>query len=143
LTPNWQIGAGYTYAAARVKKDGDPSRIGVRLDTHLPTRQFKLSTSYRLPDGQWRVGGNMRWQNTIHHDDDWVGHPYHTRQRAYAVVDAMAGYRYDKHLDIQLNITNLFDKVYYQEMSRQPMEWGGNPLYGEPRRFMLTARYQF
>ncbi|MBW7901931.1 MAG: TonB-dependent siderophore receptor [Rhodocyclaceae bacterium] len=141
LTPNWQIGAGYTYVTTEVRKDSNPARVGLRLNTQMPTRQFKLSTSYRLPDGKWRVGGSLRWQNDIHYQ--WTGGNYRSEQDAYAIVDAMVGYRHDRHLDIQLNVGNLFDKVYYSSINAQPVIWGGNSVYGTPRSVMLTARYRF
>lgn len=141
LTPNWQIGAGYTYVTTEVRKDSNPDRIGLRLNTQMPTRQFKLSTAYRLPDGKWRVGASLRWQDDVH--NQWTDGDYRTEQGAYTVVDAMIGYRHSKHLDVQLNVTNVFDKVYYSSINAQPVIWGGNTVYGAPRRFMLTAKYSF
>ena len=52
----------------------------------------------------------------------------------------MVGYRFDKRLDIQLNINNLFDKVYYRNIASSPSL---GYIYGEPRNFMLTAKYSF
>ncbi len=143
LAPNWQIGGGYAYVSTKVHRDSDPAVVGTRQNTKLPTRQLKASTSYAPAGSAWRFGANLRWQNRVYHFDDWMGHDYRTEQAAYAVVDAMVGYRFDKHLDLQLNVGNLFDKTYYREINTQPMEWGGNALYGEPRRLMLTARYKF
>ena len=139
--PGWQIGAGFTHATTKTIRDSEPEMVGVRLRTQLPARQFKLMTTYQLPDGKWRIGGALRWQSKIYHDNDWMGFAYHTEQKAYALVDAMVAYRWDARLSLQLNVTNLFDKTYYREINTQPVEWGGNTLYGQPRRVMLTARY--
>lgn len=143
LTPNWQIGAGFNYVSTEIREDADPALIGTKQNTDMPARQLKLTTTYRLPGGQWRIGGNVRWQDDVYHTDDWMGYRYHTEQEAYAVVDAMIGYRHDKHLDVQLNVFNLFDETYYRAINSQPVEWGGNTVYGEPRRVLLTARYAF
>ena len=108
----------------------------------MPTKQFKLSTSYRLPDGNGAsaaacAGKAMSTTKTIGPVN------YRTEQDAYAIVDAMVGYRHNQNLDFQLNITNLFDKIYYSAINAQPAIWGGNTVYGEPRNFMLAGRYKF
>lgn len=141
LTPNWQIAAGYTYATTEVRKDSNPARIGIKLNSQMPKNQFKLSTSYRFPESKWRIGGNLRWQDDVYYQ--WTGNNYRTEQDAYAVVDAMIGYKHSEQLDIQLNANNLFDEVYYSSINAQPVIWGGNTVYGEPRNVMLTARYKF
>ena len=53
----------------------------------------------------------------------------------------IVGYRPTRNLDIQLNVNNLFDKVYYKSLG--PNIRIGASVYGEPRNFMLTAKYQF
>lgn len=143
ITRNWSVGGGYSYVTKKVRKDADPTVIGVQQDTHLPTRQFKLATTYKFLGGKARVGGSLRWQNKVWHYDNWAGHDYNTRQGAYAVVDLMVGYQLAKNIDVQLNVSNLFDKRYYSSINSQPMEWGANTVYGEPRKFMLTAKYRF
>ena len=52
----------------------------------------------------------------------------------------MAGYRLGERSDIQLNVNNIFDRKYYQAISASVSD--GN-IYGEPRNFMLTAKYRF
>ncbi len=141
LSPTWQIGAGYTHVSTEVRRDRDPERIGLRLNTNLPTRQFKLATSWRRPDGGWRAGAAVRWQSTVHYQ--WTGGDYRTEQKAYAIFDLMLGYQYSRHLDFQFNVSNLFDKVYYRSINAQPVIWGGNTVYGTPRRLGLSARYRF
>jgi outer membrane receptor for ferric coprogen and ferric-rhodotorulic acid len=136
ITPNWQLAAGYTFVNKETLKDANSNNIG-RASTDLPRRQFKLFTTYRLPGGQWRVGGGVNWQSEIYRKSTG----FHSRQDAYAVVNLMAGYRFDKHLDIQLNVNNLFDKTYYRSISSSATS--SQNVYGEPRSFMLTARYQF
>jgi outer-membrane receptor for ferric coprogen and ferric-rhodotorulic acid len=46
-------------------------------------------------------------------------------------------YLFDEHLEVRLNINNLFDKHYYRSIG-----WttGGN-VFGAPRNVMLTAKY--
>jgi outer membrane receptor for ferric coprogen and ferric-rhodotorulic acid len=134
ITPDWQLGAGYTFVDKETRKDANPANVGQRASTELPRRQFKLFTAYRR--GPWRVGGGVNWQSDIYYKR--VG--FHSRQDAYAVANLMAGYRFDKHLDIQLNVNNLFDKTYYRSISSSS---SGASVYGDPRNFMLTAKYRF
>jgi len=144
LTPSWEIGAGYTYANPKTLRNADdPAAEGQPIDTHLPRRLFKANTTYRLPGDQWRVGAGLRWQSDIEHYNNWMDYDYRTAQKAYAVADAMVSYEHTKNLTLQLNVSNLFDKTYWRVINTQPVEWGGNALYGEPRRVMLTARYKF
>ena len=143
LTDNWQIGGGYTHVETEIEEDVNPVRVGTILNTQLPNDQFKLSTSYRFPSGKWRIGSSLRWQDGIYHQGSGTGYSYRTEQDAYTIVDAMLGYKHSEHLDVQLNINNLFDEVYYSAINAQPVIWGGNSVYGEPRKFMLTARYKF
>lgn len=61
------------------------------------------------------------------------------RQGGYAVVNAMASYRFNRHMTLQLNANNLLDRTYYTRLG------GLNSYntYGEPRNFMLNLRAQY
>ena len=136
LTQDWQIMAGYSYVSAKYSKDSDPTRIGELYDGDMPRHQFKLTTNYRLPGeySRWRVGGSLYAQNSIYASDSPS-----IEQSGYAIVGLNAGYAVSRNLDLRLNINNLFDKNYYQNVG-----WttGGN-VFGAPRNFMLTAKYTF
>ncbi|HMN43779.1 MAG TPA: TonB-dependent siderophore receptor [Povalibacter sp.] len=144
LTPSWEIAAGYTYANPKtIENADDPSAEGQDIDPNLPRRLLKATTTYRLPGGKWRVGGGFRWQSDVDHFNDWMGYDYRTEQKAYTLVDAMVSYEHNANFSVQLNVTNLFDETYWRVINTQPVEWGGNALYGEPRRVMVTARSRF
>ncbi len=57
------------------------------------------------------------------------------------MVGLVAGYKASEQLDLQLNVNNLFDRVYYSSVASS----GYNPydIYGDPRNLKLTARYSF
>ena len=90
--------------------------------------RVKLSTDER---GARYAGGLKRGT------DGAVGTPNHTD--SYWVVDAMASYRVNKNLDIQLNVFNLFDKDYVAAINKSGYRY--HP--GEPRTFLLTANVHF
>ncbi|WP_286786441.1 MULTISPECIES: TonB-dependent siderophore receptor [Pseudomonas] len=137
LTPNWQMGAGYTFVDATYKKDADPTVEGTRFDTYSPKQMFKLSTLYTLPGelNRWRVGGNVYQQSRIYNEAKT------NEQRAYAIADLVLGYQATRQLDLQLNVNNLFDKTYYRSIATST--WGPYDIYGDPRNVKLTARYSF
>jgi outer membrane receptor for ferric coprogen and ferric-rhodotorulic acid len=144
LTPNWQVGAGYTFAQAKYKKDADSSKEGTLFDTDVPRHMFKASTTYHLQGdlNKLRVGANVYSQSSTFNKGRNVFGNYHIEQEAYALVGLMAGYQVSKHLDTQLNINNLFDKKYYQGIASNST-WSPYDVYGDPRNFTVTAKYTF
>lgn len=144
LSPNWQVGAGFTYTRARYKKDSDPANENQSFNPDQPERLFKLSTVYRLqgPLEKLRVGGNVYWQSRMYNDVALTDGSYRIEQGSYAVTDLMAGYEVNKHLDLQLNANNVFDRTYYSAIGYD-VTWGSTDTYGAPRNYMLTAKYSF
>ncbi|WP_210015205.1 TonB-dependent siderophore receptor [Pseudomonas palmensis] len=144
LTPNWQVGAGYTFAQAKYEKDADKAKEGRLFDTDLPRHMFKASTTYQLQGDlkQWRVGANLYSQSATFNKGSNVFGNYHVEQEAYALVGLMAGYQVNKHLDTQLNINNVFDKKYYQGIASNST-WSPYDVFGDPRNLIVTAKYSF
>ena len=147
LTDNWQVGAGYTYTRAHYIKDANPANINQQFDTDTPEHLFKVSTMYRFqgPLEKLRVGGNVYWQSRLYNDIDYndgAERTYRVQQGSYAVADLMAGYQVTPHLDLQLNANNIFDRTYYSAIGSDEI-WGATDTYGNPRSYMMTAKYSF
>lgn len=144
ITPRWQVGAGYTYADTRYVRDANVANIGRRFTTNTnPQNMLKLSTLYRF-DGawqRWRAGASVYWQSRIYADGTTAGTPWRNQQAAYAVADLIVGYRPAPQWDVQLNITNLFDKVYYRAIGTNTTS--SYDIYGEPRKIAVNLKYQF
>ncbi|WP_168735287.1 TonB-dependent siderophore receptor [Pseudothauera rhizosphaerae] len=141
ITPNWQIGAGFTYSETRYRKDANPDNIGKRLDTGIPTTLFKLSTQYTLPGALNRLtlGGRVNWQSKMYRDAaNADGEMVRIQQDARAIVDLSATYRLTKNLNLKLDINNVFDKVYYSSIANDDWYWGATEAYGRPRSVLLT-----
>ncbi|THF66640.1 TonB-dependent siderophore receptor [Pseudothauera nasutitermitis] len=138
LTDNWRAFAGYTYQQAEYVEDSVNGNAGDDFGTNIPHRLLTLSTLYKLPGRfkDWRVGASVRIQSATKRTI--TGYAT-VRQSGYGIVNLMAGYSPAKNLDFQLNIHNVFDKEYYRAI--------GYPdnanLFGEPRNFVLTAKYSF
>lgn len=155
LTPNWQIGAGYTFDLNR-QNANLPNAPGVQqgvLSSITPKHVLKVWTNYRLPGAadRWSVGGGLRAQSTSYEIGeacptyDALGNcvgfttvPYTIRQGFYTVTTLRAAYQINSHWSMALNIDNLFDRTYYQTTG---LIYGGN-WYGTPRSFMLTIKGQ-
>ncbi|MHC8406898.1 TonB-dependent siderophore receptor [Pseudomonas sp. TMB3-21] len=144
LSENWQVGAGYTYTRAHYIKDENPENKNQRFDTDTPEHLLKVSTVYRLqgPLEKFRIGGNVYWQSRMYNDVPLTAGSYRLEQGSYAVTDLMAGYEVNKHLDLQVNANNVFDRVYYSSIGYNTT-WGSTDNYGTPRSYMLTAKYKF
>lgn len=136
LTPDLQIMAGYTYVEVKFTKDANTANVGRLFDLSLPKHQFKLTTSYRLPNefSQWRIGGSLYAQSATQSNDD-----ERIEQSSYRVAGLNAAYRLTPQTEFRLNVNNLFDKHYYQSLG---WDAGGN-VFGAPRNIMLSATHDF
>ncbi|KPN90777.1 TonB-dependent siderophore receptor [Pseudomonas nunensis] len=139
---DWNMTAGYTYTHAA---NGDKQRA----NTNEPLNMLRLSTAYRLP-GDWHaltVGGAVNWQSDIWgnsnrpigRDDqgDLITENAKIRQGAYTVVKLMSRYAFDKHLSASLNVDNLFDKKYYDNVG-----FYNGVFWGDPRTVTLSLDWK-
>lgn len=144
LTPNWQLGAGYTFTEAKYVKDSTKANEGRLFDTDIPRHQFKMSTTYHLPGewNKWRVGSSLYAQNRIYNKGSTAAAgAFMIEQDAYTLVDFMIGFKPTEHIDAQLNLHNAFDKSYYNSLSTSVTV--PSNVYGDPRNLMMTVKYTF
>ena len=126
--------AGLSYAKAEYSKSTNANTpVGTPFGTTLPQKMLRLSTTYRLsgPLQGWRVGASLQSQSEISSTNTTTR--VTRRHGGMTTVGLMAGWSVNRNLDLRLNISNLFDKYYYQSV-------GG---FGEPRKVKLTAKYSF
>ncbi|WP_213938911.1 TonB-dependent siderophore receptor [Pseudomonas sp. dw_612] len=139
---DWNMTAGYTYTHAA---NGDKQRA----NTNEPLNMLRLSTAYRLP-GDWHaltVGGAVNWQSDIWGNSnrptgrdaqgDLITENAKIRQEAYTVVKLMSRYAFDKHLSASLNVDNLFDKKYYDNVG-----FYNGVFWGDPRTVTLSLDWK-
>ena len=87
---------------------------------NAPKQKFKLSTSYRMPDWNLRVGGGVRYNGSFRQDSGvFVGDV-----DPYTVVDlnAVYGLPFGENLSLMLNVDNVLDSSY--------RSWAGAPEIG-------------
>lgn len=132
ITPGWNLFVGGQTMSLKDGNDDDFS-------PEQPRNTLKAFTAYNLPGAwsKWTLGGGFRWQSKTWVDvenDDGAIHRF--TQPSYAVFDAMARYDFNERWSAQLNVNNLFDKVYYEQAQDQA-------FYGEPLNAMLTVSARF
>ena len=131
------LNASIGYAIFRAK-DAD----GVNFNSIYPRRTLRAFASYRLP-GAWNkltVGGGVNWESKTYTVDGTVaaGIDGRIEQDAYALVNLMARYEFNKQLSAQLNINNVTDKTSFAMFAAF-----NQITYGPPRNTSLTLRYRF
>lgn len=125
------VSAGYTWNEQEYSRDADLQ--GQAFNTYAPKQMVKLWASWRPPLMQaWSFGLGGNWQGETRASGGIA-------QPAYAVWHVRAGYRFDAHWSMALNLDNLLDKDYWQTVG--PTSWGN--FRGEPRSATATLRYRF
>jgi catecholate siderophore receptor len=137
LTNNWAISAGYTTMDAKVITGSTVSNDGSSDLAYTPKSAFTAWSTYHLPFNL-TIGGGARYAGELKRGNDGAaGTPEYTE--AYWVFDALASYPVNKHVDLQLNIYNLFNKNYVAAINKS----GYRYTPATPRSAMLTANIRF
>ncbi|VVN43319.1 TonB-dependent siderophore receptor [Pseudomonas fluorescens] len=142
VSTGWNMTAGYTYTHSA---NGEKKRA----NTNQPLNMLRLSTAYRLP-GDWQaltVGGAVNWQSDVFRaasrpvgrnaDGEVITASAKIRQEAYTVVRLMSRYEFDRHLSASLNVDNLFDKQYYDNVG-----FYNGVFWGDPRTVTLSLDWK-
>ena len=110
LTKKWDVFGGWTYLDSTITNGGPTNaNVGKRFP-YTPANSVTLWTTYRILP-QLRVGGGLtfmsqRYVNAA--NTAWV--PSYTR------FDLVANYQITPSLDLQANLQNLTDKLYYDRI---------------------------
>ncbi len=137
ISRNWAVSAGYTLMNATVTDGPNVSEDGSSDLAYTPKSAFTAWTTYHLPFNL-TIGGGARYSGEMKRGTDGaIGTPAFTR--AYWVFDAMASYPLNKHIDLQLNLYNLFNKKYVAAINKS----GYRYTPATPRSGMLTANIRF
>ncbi len=128
LTEQWSIIASYSYIDSEIRESNDPLELGNRL-RNVPDHSGTLWTVYELPFGL-EVGGGVRYLgerftnelNTRRIDDYWV-------------ADATLAYEFEGGPTVRLNVFNLFDERYIDQVG------GGHFVPGPGRSAIATVAF--
>jgi catecholate siderophore receptor len=137
ITRDWSVSAGYSWMDTSIEAGRLVTAIGENALTYTPKNAFTSWTTYTFPFGL-KVGGGARYSGRLLRGTDGaVGTPAYAED--YWVVDAMAAYRVNRWLDLQLNVYNLGDKRYVASINKS----GYRYTPGAPRWGSLTANFHF
>ncbi len=127
VTDKFSVFAGYTYLNTKVKKSLDNYEGNVLGNS--PKHSFSVWGNYELNDKIF-FGGGVRY----------IGERSNGRTSiapSYATVDLSATYQMSDDVSLQLNILNVADKEYIDQVG------GGHFIPGEGRSAALTVKYSF
>ncbi|MDF3934922.1 TonB-dependent receptor [Pseudomonas citronellolis] len=109
LTPKWKVFGGYTYLDSEIRKSSTKTDEGNRMPQVAPNN-FTLWSTYELVK-DLTIGGG-----TTYVDKQFGNTANSTYIPSYWRYDAMAKYKLSKNVDLQLNVQNLTDKRYFDQV---------------------------
>lgn len=135
--PGLDVVGGYTYMHTTLAVDrNSPGRA---INSWYPTHMFKIWGKYEF-DGDLQglsFGAGVVAQSGLSGSVNSLNEARHGS--AYAVLNAMAAYKFNQYLSLQVNLNNLTDQKYYTRV-------GGQNTYntpGDPRSFLVTLRAEY
>ncbi|WP_313413744.1 TonB-dependent siderophore receptor [Stenotrophomonas sp.] len=137
----WNVSAGFAHTVIR-------NNAGVLQRTTTPQDTFRLNTSWRPGgiDGRFWLGGGVTWQSRLWNNSTKPAADYLTSGRteraqitqdAFYLVNLAGGYRFNENFSAQLNINNLLDKKYFNNVG-----FYNGVYWGEPRNVTMTLRWK-
>jgi catecholate siderophore receptor len=131
LTPQWKVFGGYTYLDSEIRKSTTASDEGNKMP-QTPENNFTLWTTYDVTQ-DFTIGGGATYV-----DRQFGNTANSTYIPSYTRYDAMAAYRVTKNLDLQLNVQNLTDKRYFDQVYSTHMAH-----VAAGRTALLSANFHF
>ena len=104
---------------------------GKQFNTQASRTTANVFAKYKMKE--FSFGGGLQYKSKFHTGDGST----RIEQKAYTIANAMAGYSINKNTSLQLNISNLFDKKYYEGIGSNSM------IYGDPRKVTASLKYTF
>lgn len=131
LTQAWAVSASYTYLDGKTVKTvtGGPP-LGSPL-YNAPANSFALWTTYQLPH-RIEVGGGVNYLGRRY--ASLTTTPF-TSAPGYATLDLMAKWQVNDHVRLQVNVNNLTDAYYYDQIHNFHI------IPGEGRMAMFTIGF--
>ncbi len=109
VTPQWQVYGGYTYLKSRIGDSGKNSNYEGNAFPNTPEHSFSLWNTYDFTPDLTAGVGAYYVAKQYGNEANTISIPSYWR------FDAMAGYRFSKTVDLQVNVNNLTNKTYYDK----------------------------
>lgn len=136
-----QVAAGWDVSLSYTDFDVEDA-AGNEVNTDQPHEMLKLYTTYRFRNAldKLMVAGGVSWEGSSYTSttNPATGQPERLEQDDYTLVSLMARYDFTDNLSAQLNIDNLLDEEYYNQIG-----FYSQLEFGEPRNLTLAVNYQF
>jgi catecholate siderophore receptor len=130
-----EVQAAYTHLDDRIAASTDPLAAGKRAP-NIPTDSANLWLTWE-PGRTWKVGGGATYMSQRFADTD------NTAQvPSYAFLNGMVSYRVNSHFDLQVNLNNITDKLYYNGVYYTEID-ENHAVPGPGRTLLVTARMHF
>jgi outer membrane receptor for ferric coprogen and ferric-rhodotorulic acid len=126
INDQWRVSLGWTDLTIE-DADGNKARL------YTPRKTLKASTTYTIPSlRNLTLGAQMRWQDDVETQDIAT-----VTQKAYGVLDLMAGVDLTEKVRATVNVKNATDKTYLASLM-----WT-QAYYAAPRSVSLRLDYAF
>jgi catecholate siderophore receptor len=130
ILPRWQVFAGYTYLDSQAVKALEVGVEGKRL-ANVPEHSASLWTTYDLGE-RWQVGGGL-----IYVGERFGNNTNTNKVPGYVRGDATVAFRPLKQLELRLNVVNVSDAKYYDNV------YQAHVVPGAGRTFILTGTFTY
>jgi catecholate siderophore receptor len=139
LTERWRVVAGYAWMESEVESSRFfPLSVGYPL-ANVPRHTLSLWSTLELPR-DWEVGGGVRYVGDRTASSTVPLDPVTGRLRevdGYWTLDAMVKYRWSQHLEFQVNVYNLTDNAFYDQVHP------GHLVPGSGVSALFSANFKF
>jgi catecholate siderophore receptor len=135
ITDEWEVQAAYTHLDDRIASSTDAPAVNKRTP-NIPTDSVNLWLNWE-PGRTWQVGAGAIYQSQRYADTyNTAGVP------SYVVFNAMVSYHVNRHLDLQLNLNNVTNKLYFNSIYYTETD-ENHAVPGPGRTLLATARFRF
>ncbi len=132
LLPNWKLIASGTVMKSRIEKHTNRLLIGQSLPG-TPERSLSLWSTVTIAK-HLTLGGGVTHQSETAVNNPSAANQILNKVPAYWRADAIAGYDGFRKVDLQLNVSNLTNTLYFDQAS------GAQAVPAEGRMVLVTAR---
>lgn len=122
-----KLNAGYTVLSI---KDDD---TGQKARTYAPRQLFKVASTVQVID-KLKLGAALNWRAATWRDQ---GDGAVARQGSYALLNLMARYDIDEHLNVDVNVNNVGNKKYLTSL------YWDQGFYGAPRNGSVSLNWKY
>ncbi|MDY0744493.1 catecholate siderophore receptor Fiu [Paucibacter sp. R3-3] len=137
ITKAWGVSLGLTTMDTKIVSGPAVTKDGSAVLAYTPKNAFTAWTTYDVGSGV-TLGLGALHNGALHRGtDSAIGTP--ALVDGYTIYNAMASYKINRNITMQLNVTNLFDKDYIAAINKS----GYRYTPGSPRAAQLTASMDY